>query len=136
MRPFLLCETSDVPLSEDEQRILSEIEEQLYESDPDLVREVTSKTIYSHAFRNLRFAALLFVVGIVVMIGLLGTSPYLAFGGVVVMFVAAMWAVQNARRLGKAGWDQVAGSMRAGHLRDFFGGQSERMRDRFRRDEQ
>ena len=57
----LLCETSDVPLSEDEQRILSEIEEQLYESDPDLVREVTSKTIYSHAFRNLRFAALLFV---------------------------------------------------------------------------
>jgi hypothetical protein len=43
-----------VPLSEDEQRILSEIEEQLYESDPALAREVSQTTIYSHAFRNLK----------------------------------------------------------------------------------
>lgn len=130
-----LCDTFLVPLSEDEQRILSEIEEQLYESDPGLAREVGSTTVYSHAFRNLRWAALLFLLGTIVMIGLLGTSPYLAFGGVVIMFGAAVWAVANARRLGKAGWDQVTSSMRAGHLRDFFGHTGDRMRERFRREE-
>ena len=41
----------DVPLSEDEQRILSEIEQQLYESDPALAREVGSTTVYTAAFR-------------------------------------------------------------------------------------
>ena len=34
-----------MPLSEDEQRILSEIEQQLYESDPALAREVAKKKI-------------------------------------------------------------------------------------------
>jgi hypothetical protein len=124
-----------VPLSEDEQRILSEIEEQLYESDPDLAREVSSKTVYTHAFRNLRWAVLLFLVGTALMVALLATSVLLAFGGVVVMFAAALWAVQNGRRLGKAGWDQVTQSMRTGPLREFFGGSGDRMRDRFRRDE-
>jgi hypothetical protein len=122
-------------LSEDEQRILSEIEEQLYETDHGLARELSSTTVYTHALRNLRWAALLFIVGTVVMIGLLGTSPFLAFGGVVIMFAAAVWAVANGRRLGKAGWDQITASLRAGHLRDFFGSQGDRMRERFRREE-
>lgn len=132
-----LCETSLVPLSEDEQRILSEIEEQLYESDPDLVREVGSTTIYSHALRNLRWAGLLFLVGTVLMIALLGTHYLLAFGGVVVMFGAALWGVQSAKKLGRAGWDQVTRNMRDGNpVSDFFGSQGQRMRDRFKREDE
>ena len=46
-----------MPLSEDEQRILSEIEDHLYESDPSLAREVAQTTIYTHAFRNLKRVA-------------------------------------------------------------------------------
>ena len=42
-----------MPLSEDEQRILQEIEQQLYASDPELAREVSSTTVYRHAGRNL-----------------------------------------------------------------------------------
>ena len=34
-----------MPLSEDEQRILTEIEQRLYESDPRLARDVRSTTV-------------------------------------------------------------------------------------------
>ena len=37
-----------MPLSEDEERILNEIEDQLYETDPDLAREVSETTVYTH----------------------------------------------------------------------------------------
>ena len=57
-----------VPLSEDEQRILSEIEQQLYESDPELAREVGSTTVYTHASRNLRWAVVGFIIGLAVMV--------------------------------------------------------------------
>ena len=50
-----------VPLSEDEQRILSEIEAKLYESDPALARDIADTTIYTHAYRNLKWALLGFV---------------------------------------------------------------------------
>ena len=50
-----------MPLSEEEQRILSEIESQLRASDPDLARQVGSTTIYSHALRQLRWGIVGFI---------------------------------------------------------------------------
>ena len=50
-----------MPLSEDEQRILKQIEQQLKESDPHLAREVSEYTLYRLTFRNLRWAAFGFV---------------------------------------------------------------------------
>jgi hypothetical protein len=125
-----------VPLSEDEQRILSEIEEKLYESDPDLAREVAQTTVYSHAWRNLKWATAGVVLGVVLMMGLLYSLGFVpAFFGFLVMLVSALWFERNLRKLGRAGWDQMTRSMRASGLRDFFGSQGNRMRDRFRRDE-
>jgi hypothetical protein len=57
------------------------------------------------------------------------------FGGFLVMLASALWFERNARRLGRAGWEQMTRTMRTAGLRDFFGNQSARMRDRFRRDE-
>ena len=54
-----------VPLSEDEQRILREIEERLYETDPDLSRYISSESVYRHALRYMKWSALAFVVGLV-----------------------------------------------------------------------
>ena len=69
-----------MPLSEDEQRILSEIEDHLYESDPNLAREVAQTTIYPHAFRNLKRATVGFIAGTVAMVALfLGLDLELAF---------------------------------------------------------
>jgi hypothetical protein len=125
-----------VPLSEDEQRILSEIEEKLYESDPALAREVSQTTVYSHAWRNLKWAMAGFVLGVVLMMGLLYAVGFVAaFMGFLVMLASALWFERSLRRLGRVGWEQMTRSMRAAGLRDFVGNQGQRMRERFRRDE-
>jgi hypothetical protein len=124
-----------VPLSEDEQRILSEIEQQLYESDPALARDIADTTVYTHAARNLKWAVLGFVAGTLMLVLTLATHFLLAFAGFVVMLVSALAIERNARRMGKAGLQQITQSMRAAGLRDAFGNANQRMRDRFRRDD-
>ena len=127
-------EVIGVPLSEDEKRILSEIESHLYESDPDLAREVAETTVYSHAFRNIKWAALGLLVGVVLMVWLLSVSYLLSFGGFLVMLISLLFLERNARRAGKAGLGQVTQSMRGGRLRHVVGGAGSRMRDRYDRD--
>jgi hypothetical protein len=126
---------ASVPLSEDEQRILLEIEQRLTEEDPDLVREVASTTVYTHALRNLKIAAAVFVLGVVAMVMLLSTHAILAFGGFLVMLAAALVFERNARRLGKAGMQQITQNFRGGSVREYFGSTSQRMRDRMRRED-
>jgi len=125
-----------VPLSDEEQRILSEIEQRLYESDPDLAREVSSTTVYTHAFRNLKWSALGFVVGVVLMIVTLSVSFVLAFGAFVIMLASALYFERNARRLGRVGLEQMTQNRRTGSLKDYLGNTSQRMRDRLKRDDE
>ena len=126
-----------MPLSEDEQRILHQIEQQFYETDPALARAVGSTTLYRHAFRNLKYATGLFLVGVLVLVFALVSVGFVAsFVGFLVMLAAALWFERNARRLGRAGLQQVTASMKSSGLRDMFGSTRNRMRDRFKRDEQ
>jgi len=124
-----------VPLSEEEQRILSEIEQQLYASDPQLAHEIADSTLYRHAYRNIRWAALAFLVGTVVMLGTLHLTFWFAFVGFLMMLASALVIERNARRLGRAGFEQLTSQMRSSGIRDSLGGSRERMRDRFRREE-
>ena len=124
-----------VPLSEDEQRILQEIEQQFYETDPSFAREVGSTSLYSHAFRNLKWASFGFVVGLVFLVWTLSTSFWISFVGFLMMLASAFLFERNARKLGKAGLEQVTKSMRANGLREHLGNTGKRMRDRFRREE-
>jgi hypothetical protein len=124
-----------VPLSEDEQRILSEIEARLYESDPDLVRDIGETTLYRHAARNLKWWVLGFLAGFAMLLGTLHVSFWLSVGGFLVMLTAAYQVERNLRRLGKLGLEQATEWMRAAGLRDYFGSTGQRMRDRFRRDD-
>ena len=124
-----------MPLSEDEQRILSEIEAQLYESDPALAKEVSSTTVYTHAFRNLKWATLGFVVGVGVLVFALSASFWLSFGGFLIMLASALFFERNARKLGKVGLQQMTQNMRSSGVKDYFGNPGEKMRDRFRRDQ-
>lgn len=125
-----------MPLSEDEQRILSEIEQHLYASDPQLVREVSSTTIYRHAGRNLKWAGLGFVAGLVVMVLTFVTSIALALAGFLVMLGSAILFERNLRKMGRAGWKQWSDTVRTSGVKERMGTVSERMRDRFKRDEQ
>jgi len=124
-----------VPLSEDEQRILQEIEQQFRADDPDFARQVSSTTLYRHAGRNLKWAALGFVVGVVFLIGTLGISYLLAFGGFLMMLASAFVFERNLRKMGRAGWQQWTDSVRTSGMRDYFGTTGKRMRDRFKRDD-
>ena len=121
-----------MPLSEDEQRILNEIEQKLKESDPHLALEVSSYTVYRHAFRNLKWALVGFVGGLVLMIATLSTSFLLAFVGFLVMLSAAMMFERNARRLGRAGLNSL-GRRDPRSWRGIFGDPGRRLRERLGR---
>ena len=57
-----------MPLSEEEQKILKEIEAQLNATDPGLVEQVSRTTLYRHAARMIRWAALGFLAGLVLLV--------------------------------------------------------------------
>ncbi|MFT5201070.1 MAG: hypothetical protein ACI9C1_000438 [Candidatus Aldehydirespiratoraceae bacterium] len=122
-----------MPLSDDEQRILTEIEDHLYESDPALAREVAQTTIYTHAFRNLKWASAGFTAGAATMVMLLSASFILAFVGFLLMLGSLLWFESNARKLGRAGLEQMTENFRGGGLRDAMGGAGSKMRERFQR---
>ncbi len=122
-----------MPLSEDEQRILSEIEQRLYESDPRLAREVRSTTVYSSSARSLKWSALTFVVGFVAMIATLKVSFLLAFGCFLVMLVAALTFERSLRHLGRVGFQQLTQRNPRG-VRTYLGSTGQRVRDRLRHD--
>lgn len=126
-----------MPLSEEEQRILQEIEQQFYANDPDLAGEIGNTSIYTHCLSRMKWAGALFGLGVLVLVVALATATnfLVAFAGFVVMLAAALWFERSLRKLGRAGMEQLGASLRGGvGLRDYFGNTSERLRDRVRRD--
>ncbi len=124
-----------MPLSEDEQRILHEIEQQFYESDPAFAREVGKTTLYRHAGRNLKWAALGFLCGFALLIVAFATSTLLGFLGFLIMLGCAFVFERNLRKMGRAGWQQVTGNMKTPNLRSYFGDAGKRLRKRFKKEE-
>ncbi|MFN8053328.1 MAG: DUF3040 domain-containing protein [Acidimicrobiales bacterium] len=112
-----------MPLSEDEQRILTEIEHQLRASDPDLARQVSETTVYSDPLRRTRLATAGLVLGLAVTIVLLFTvNAYAAFIiGFGMMFASAFYLERNIRHLGRVGMNQLANTVRSSGVRDMFG---------------
>ena len=126
-----------MPLSEDEQRILQEIEQQFYESDPEFAGELGKHSVYAHCLRQMKWAGLAFVVGVVILVAALATATtfLVAFGGFVVH--ARCRAVVRAQpaEAGPGRHAAAVAILRAGGLREYFGNTSQRMRERFRRDD-
>lgn len=125
-----------MPLSEDEQRILGEIEANLRASDPDLARQVGSTTVYSDSLGRLKWGVAAFVAAVVITILSLAVSHLLAFCGFIAMVVAALFIESNARRIGRAGINEATSAVRGSGIRDYFNNASDRARDRMRRDDE
>ena len=126
-----------MPLSEDEERILKDIEREFYENDPAFAREVGETTLYRHAWRNIKLALVGFVAGLAALVVSLSVSYLFAFGGFLIMLACALVIERNARKMGRAGLETVSKRMRAGNgLREVLGSSSEKMRERFKRDEE
>ena len=124
-----------MPLSEDEQRILGEIEANLRASDPDLARQVGSTTVYTESVRRLKWGVVAFVAALVASILLLGVNYLLAFAGFLAVFAAAVFIEANARRLGRAGMNEATPALRGGGLKDYFNNAGSKARDRLRRND-
>ncbi len=102
-----------MPLSENEQKILAEIEKHLHESDPRLAREVSETTIFRHAMGSLKWTVLGFVFGLGLMIIALRVHFLVAGLGFLVMLVSALGFERNLRMMGRAGMNQVTSAFRA-----------------------
>ena len=122
-----------MPLSEDEQRILHEIEEQFYEQDPAFARGVSSIT--RPAARDLKLSGLGFVIGVIVLVTTFTSSAVLAVAGFGIMLASAFWFERSLRKLGRVGINSLSDAVRGKGLGDRFGGGAARFRQRFQRDE-
>ncbi len=100
-----------MPLSDHEQRVLHELEQSLYKQDPAFAERVRSETVYRHAGRYCIWSAVVFVAALLFMVLTFSMSVFLGFLGVVMMFLSAGVFVNNARRMGKAGIDDISRSI-------------------------
>lgn len=100
-----------MPLSEDEQRILRQIEEQL-QSDPKFASAVSSSGLYSHGAKTLRWAVVGLVVSLALLLVLLQVHFLAAFAAFVAMLGCLVVIERTARAMGKAGLQDVTGALR------------------------
>jgi hypothetical protein len=86
-----------MPLNEREQRILDEIERQLYEEDPKLAKAVAKASPGARSRRRQRLAIAGFVLGLVLMLGSFTRSPLIAGIGFAMMVASAGWIAMGIR---------------------------------------
>ncbi|MFM8267327.1 MAG: DUF3040 domain-containing protein [Ilumatobacteraceae bacterium] len=98
-----------MPLSEDEQRILRQIEEQL-QRDPGFGRTIDPSRPGDR--RSFLLASIGTVLCLVLTIGLLGVSPYLSFVAFAAAVVCALVVERQLRSIGEAGLQSLSESMR------------------------
>ena len=89
-----------MPLSEHEQRLLDQIERALYQDDPKFASTVRSSDLRTHMKRRLRRAAVVLVIGFVLLLAGVVTNWVVGIVGFVVMLGALLLALSSWKRLG------------------------------------
>jgi uncharacterized membrane protein YobD (UPF0266 family) len=115
-----------MPLSDEEQRILDEIEARLAEDDPRLVEQVGRTTLSTHLARRIRLSSIAFGVGLLMILFAFASVVWVAAVGFVVMVLSALLVARYTRQLGR---DQVRAMQQEGGLSAIFA----RLAARFRR---
>ena len=98
-----------MPLSDEEQQILKEIEAQLNETDPGLVEQVSRTTLYRHAARMIRWSAFGVLVGLVLLIVTFNHTLIGGGIGFLIMLGCLLVIERNVRKLGRAGLQTLSG---------------------------
>ena len=91
-----------MPLNEREERILEEIERNLYAEDPKLAQTVAKTSLSARSKRRNRFAVVGFVAGLVIMLGTFTRLWYLAGLGFILMVVSGATIVMSYRSASEA----------------------------------
>ncbi len=108
-----IVEGIGMPLSDNEQKILAEIEKHLHESDPRLAKEVSETTLYRHALGSLKWSIAGCIGGLVIMVATLQIHFLVAFFGFMLMLASAMGFERNFRNLGRASMNSMSEAIKA-----------------------
>ena len=102
-----------MPLSEHEQRQLDQIEQALYAEHPRFARAVRAADPQVHYKRRVICAALVFVVGLALLLyGVAISQIWISVVGFVVMLTACYWAASSYRRMTGIATGRVAVSLK------------------------
>lgn len=104
-----------VALSDNEQRILRQIEEQL-ETDQRFAQAVSPAGLYRHSARTVRWAVLGVLASLVATVALLQVHFMLAFVGFLGMLFFVLVIERQLRAIGKAGIQDIAATLRTSRL--------------------
>ncbi|WP_239310880.1 MULTISPECIES: DUF3040 domain-containing protein [unclassified Frankia] len=126
-----------MPLSENEQRLLDQIERALVEDDPKFASTVRSTNPRTYLLRRVRRSVLLFLFGLVVLVigVVLNRTPLIVVFGVlgfVLMLFAASRGAADLRRIGGRG-GELSGRHPAASRRRARASAAERLEERWRR---
>ncbi|HNJ98129.1 MAG TPA: DUF3040 domain-containing protein [Ilumatobacteraceae bacterium] len=99
-----------MPLSEDEQRILRQIEEHL-QRDPGFGRTLHRKPAPSR--RALMMWTLITLVALGLTVAFLSVSPFLSFATFIGAVVCGLFLERQARMVAEAGLNQISGNVRS-----------------------
>lgn len=122
-----------VPLSEDEQRILQEIERNFYTSDPSFATKVSSQSLFRSATRLCKWSALGFFVGLGILLFSFTISIPLGFVGFLIMLFSSFVFERNFRKLGRVGWQETSQALRSRGVKSIFNSKGKEIKSRFRR---
>jgi hypothetical protein len=124
-----------VPLNENEERILQEIERQFHADDPDSARRLGSMSLPRYLARNCRWSAIGFVAGLVILVVAFASNWIIGVFGFLVMVVCGVVLIQNVRKMSRLGIQHVSKSLGAHTFSDAVDDATRRLRGRFRKDE-
>ena len=124
-----------MPLSEDEQRILHEMEQKLFEHDRGFASRVRTKPSRSLAGRSMWWSAVIFLIGFAVLLVSFRSSTLIGTFGFLVMLVAALLFERSARQaFGRGDTGSSRRPARGRPLSDELSMIGRRLRSRFGRE--
>jgi len=120
-----------MPLSEEEQRILQEMEQKLYEHDRAFVDRVSTRGSRNHSTRSGRGAVIAFIAGFVLLLVVFRSSVLFASIGFVVMLIAALAFVRQTGQSGGPRLGRLGGAVRGHGVGEEWSEMRRRFRSRF-----
>lgn len=124
-----------MPLNENEERILAEIERQFHATDPDSAKRISSTTLQRYLARNCKLALLGFFLGLVILLAAFASSWILGVFGFLVMVASAVFLIRNLHKMSRLGLEHVSRSIAGRNLNQALEDFARRLRQRLGNDD-
>ncbi|HMS24684.1 MAG TPA: DUF3040 domain-containing protein [Acidimicrobiia bacterium] len=97
-----------MPLSDNEEKILAEIEANIRKSDPGLAQHVEQSTVYRHSGRRIVFSVLGILALLIIIVFTFSSSAWpVAFVAFALMVIVGISLVDHVVKIGRAGVDDA-----------------------------